>query len=248
VNPCVVIPIYDHPDAIADVVAALAPAGVPCIIVDDGSGPATREVLDHLAKAHDFVEVLRLPENRGKGAALKAGYRAARARGHTHVVQLDADGQHDARDVPRFLERMRARPDAVVLGVPVFDASAPWTRLAARQISRVAVWTACLSRLVPDPLCGFRGVPLAPALAMLERVRTGDRMTFDPEQAVRLVWDGVPVETLPTRVVYRRDNPSHFSIARDYPRLAWLYVRLLAGMPLRAPALRRAARAAEAAR
>ena len=102
--------------------------------------------------------------------------------------------------------------------------------------------------MVPDPLCGFRGVPLAPTLRVLDRVRTGDRMEFEPELAVRLVWDGVPVVTLPTRVVYPPGGLSHFSLARDYPLLASLYARLLLGMLPRARTLRRRARAARQAR
>ena len=115
--------------------------------------------------------VVRRDRNGGKGAALKTGYRAAFARGFTHAVQLDADGQHNASDVPRFLAAMRAHPDALVLGVPEFDASAPLARIYARQLSRGLVWLACLSRVVPDPLCGFRGVPLAPALAVIASAR-----------------------------------------------------------------------------
>ena len=234
---CVVIPIYDHGSAIAEVVEGLAPARIPCLLVDDGSGPATREILEGVSKRHHFVEVLRRPRRGGKGAALKTGYRAAFERGFDHVVQLDSDGQHDPRDVPRYVEALREHPGAMVIAVPVFDATVPLVRLCARQISRVLVWLACLSRTVPDPLCGFRGIPLGPTLAVLDRVKTGDWMDFDPELAVRLVWEGVPVVRLPTRVVYRKNGISHFSFVRDYPRLAALYVRLIAGMLRQAPAL-----------
>ena len=230
------IPIHDHGDTIAEVVEGLASAGLPCLIVDDGSGPATQEALEQVAKERPFVEVLRLSSNGGKGAALKSGYRAALARGFTHVVQLDADGQHDPRDVPRFVDALRRATGALVLGVPVFDASAPRVRIYARQISRVLVWLACGSRVVPDPLCGFRGLPLAPVVALLDRVPTGDWMDFDPELAVRLVWDGLDVVALPTRVIYRAGGLSHFSLARDYPRLASLYTRLIAARLGRLPA------------
>lgn len=236
-DPCVLVPIHDHGDTIGEVVAGLAPAGLPCLVVDDGSGPATREALEAVAKEHPFVEVLRRPRNGGKGAALKTGYRAAHARGHTHVVQLDADAQHDPADVPRFVAALRAHPQAMVLGVPVFDASVPRVRLAARQISRGLVWLACLSRAIPDPLCGFRGLPLAPLVTLLDRQGTGDRMDFDPELLVRLHWEGLPVVPLPTRVVYRPGGLSHFSLLRDYPHLAGLYARLAAGMLVRAPSL-----------
>lgn len=229
-RPCVLVPIHDHGSVVGEVIAGLATADVPCLVVDDGSGEATRRALERVANEFPFVEVLHRDRNGGKGAALKTGYRAAAARGFTHVVQIDADGQHDTGDVPRFLEALRDRPDALVLGVPVFDESVPRARLYARQISRAIVWLACRSRCVPDPLCGFRGVPLEPVLRILDAEPTGDRMEFEPELAVRLVWAGVPVAGIPTRVVYRKDGFSHFSLWRDYPLLAAVYARLLAGM------------------
>jgi glycosyltransferase involved in cell wall biosynthesis len=233
---CALIPIFDHGATIEKVVSEL-PLDLPCLIVDDGSAEPTREALRRVTAARANAKVLRRDRNGGKGAALKTGYGAARARGFTHVVQLDADGQHWAADVPRFLAAMRAQPDALVLGVPEFDASAPLARIYARQLSRGLVWLACLSRVVPDPLCGFRGVPLAAALAVIASARTGDWMDFEPELAVRLVWHGTPIAALPTRVIYPPDGISHFSFARDYPRLASLYLRLLGGMVWRAPEL-----------
>lgn len=233
---CALIPIFDHGATIEKVVSELPP-DLTCLIVDDGSGEATREALQRMAGARANAQVVRRDRNGGKGAALKTGYETARSRGFTHVVQLDADRQHRASDVPRFIAAMRAHPNALVLGVPEFDASAPLARIYARQISRGLVWLACLSRAVPDPLCGFRGVPLAPALTVIGSSRTGDWMDFEPDLAVRMVWHGTPIATLPTRVIYPPDGISHFSIARDYPRLASLYLRLLAGMLPRAPEL-----------
>ena len=136
----------------------------------------------------------------------------------------------------RFVAALRASPDALVIGVPLFDETAPRARIYARQLSRWLVWLACLSRQVSDPLCGYRGLPLGPTLALLDRVETGDWMDFEPELAVRLVWEGLPVASVETRVVYRAGNLSHFSLLRDYPRLAWLYARLVAGMLQRLPA------------
>jgi glycosyltransferase involved in cell wall biosynthesis len=233
-NLGILIPCYEHGSTVGAVVAGLASSGLPCLLVDDGSSPATREVLEGLAKRHAFVEVLRSSENQGKGAALKLGYRVAAERGWDGVIQLDADGQHDPADVPRFARVMQSQPGTLILGVPVFDASVPRARLYARQLSRILVWAACRSRVIPDPLCGFRGLPLAATLAVLDGVQTGDRMEFEPEIAVRLVWAGVPVATLPTHVVYLPGGLSHFSFARDYPLLASLYLRLLAGMLSRA--------------
>ena len=232
---CVLIPDYDHRDEIEGVVDAIASAGLPCLIVDDGSGAETREVLDAIARRRTWVEVHHRARNGGRGAALKTGYRLAHARGFTHAVQLDADAQHDARDLPRFLAAMERDPGALVLGAPVFDETAPRSRLWGRQLSRAMVWLATLSFDVHDPLCGFRGIPLAPTLALLDAVRTGDHMDFDPQLVILLHRAGVPVRNLPTRVVYRRGGLSHFDTVRDNARLSAVNARSLAGMLPRLP-------------
>jgi glycosyltransferase involved in cell wall biosynthesis len=144
--------------------------------VDDGSGPETRAQLARREREFDFVRVHALAENGGKGAALKAGYALAAELGFTHALQLDADGQHEAEAVPRMLEAMQKDPGALVLGEPVFDQSAPRSRIWARQLSRGAVWLATLSFAIRDPLCGMRGVPLGPALRVLARWKLGSRM------------------------------------------------------------------------
>ncbi len=243
-NPCLLIPIYEHGSTIRRVVESLAAANLPLVIVNDGSGPATRATLDGIAKDFDWVEVRHHALNQGKGAALVTGYRAANERGFTHVVHLDADAQHEAADVPRFLAVARSRPDALVLGQPVFGDDAPRSRLYGRKLSVGMVWLATLSLEVHDPLCGFRCVPLAPVLRLLDHVSMGRRMDFEPELAVRLVWLGVPVVNVATRVRYDPLGVSHFDVIWDDVRLAWLYTRLTLGMLARAPGLlrRRAAR------
>ena len=225
-NPGLAITIYDHGGTIAQVVESLSPVGLPCVLVDDGSGAATRLEIERVAAKHDWVEVIRHPRNRGRGAALRTAYRRAAERGLTHVVQLDADGQHQAADVPRFLEAARRQPDALVLGEPIFDDSAPWHRLHGRKLSQVIVRLETLSSAVRDPLCGFRCIPLAPTLPVLDRARMGDRMDFDPELTVRLVRAGVPVVNLPTEVRYPPDGISHFRMVEDNLRIAWAYLRL----------------------
>jgi glycosyltransferase involved in cell wall biosynthesis len=238
-NPCLLIPIYDHGSTIRRVVESLATANLPLVIVNDGSGSATRATLDRIASDFAWVEIRYHAVNQGKGAALVTGYRAAAERGFTHVIQLDADAQHEAADVQRFLAVAGENPDSLVLGQPIFGNDAPRSRLYGRKLSVGLVWLATLSRDVRDPLCGFRCVPLGPVLHLVSRVPMGRRMDFEPELAVRLVWMGVPVLNVATRVSYFPDGISHFDVVRDYIRLAWLYTRLAIGMLLRAPALLR---------
>jgi glycosyltransferase involved in cell wall biosynthesis len=235
-NAAFLIPIYDHKDEIGGVVDEIVGFGLPVLIVDDGSDAPTRRVLDELAGRHTAVEVCRRPHNGGRGAALKTGYRLASERGFSHVLQLDADGQHCASDVPDFLAAMTRDPGTLVLGAPLFDASAPKSRLYGRQLSRVMVWLTTLSFDIEDPLCGFRGIPLAPTIALLDQVATGDHMEFDPELVIQLHWAGVPVRNVPTRVVYREGGLSHFDMLRDNARLTSVYTRAVGGMLWRLPA------------
>jgi len=229
-RPCLLIPIYDHGATIRGVVESLEHHGLPCIVVDDGSGEATAREVAALGREREWVEVLRLEENRGKGEAIARGLARAAERGFTHVVTLDADGQHDAADVPRFVAASRARPEALVLGEPVFDESVPAARRIGRQLSCVLARLETLSPAIRDPLCGFRSIPVAPALAVLASARLGTRMAFDPELAVRLVLGGTPVVNLPTRVHYPPGGTSHFQLVRDNLRISWLHTRLLARM------------------
>ena len=232
-KPCLLIPIYNHGGEIPAVIDALAVHRLPCLVIDDGSGPSTREALDRLAEKHAWVEVHRRDQNGGRGAALKTGYRLAHRCGFTHAIQLDADGQHDPADVPRFVSAMTEAPHTLVLGAPVFDASVPRGRLYGRQLSRALVWGLTGSFQVEDPLCGFRGIPLTETLALLDAASTGDHMEFDPELVVGLVWRGTPVRNIPTRVIYDAFGLSHFDMFRDNARLSWVYTRAVLSLPFR---------------
>ena len=119
VNPCLLIPIYNHKDTIAAVLDSIAYLDLPCLVVDDGSDEATQETLGRERARRPSVELCRLPVNRGRGAALQHGYRRAAERAYSHVVQLDADGQHDPTDVPKFLDAARRQPEALILGRPI---------------------------------------------------------------------------------------------------------------------------------
>jgi len=237
VNPCLLITIYNHPGTIGEVVEALAPLALPCLIVDDGSDQETVAVLADLAAAFPWVRLERHRRNGGRGVALRTGYRLAARLGFTHAMQIDADGQHATGDVPMFLDAARLRPDALVLGVPIFDENSPRVRRYGHWISRFWVWLETCSLAIQDPLCGLRCIPLDATLRVLQRVRCGDHMEFDPEITVRLVWDGVPIVNVPTRVRYPPDGISHFHMFRDNLRISWLHTRLFLGMLPRAPRL-----------
>lgn len=235
-RPCIVIPYYDHEDAIGDLIGRLRPNKLSCWIVDDGSSPEAARVVDALAAAEDgWLHVLRLPRNQGKGSAVHAGCAAAMAAGYTHALQIDADGQHDAADVPRLLAAAAADPAAVVTGIPRYDDSIPWLRYYGRYLTHALVWLYTLSFDLVDTMCGFRVYPLQPTLHMWQCEPVGRRMDFDTEMLVRLYWSGLRVINVPTRVTYPADGVSHFRYLRDNARMVWLHLRLFAGMLRRLP-------------
>ncbi len=232
-NPCLLIPIYNHKDTIGGVLGALAYLGLPCLVVDDGSDEATQETLRLESARWPWVELHRLPVNRGRGAALRHGYRRAAERAFSHVVQLDADGQHDPGDVPKFLDAARREPGALILGQPIFGADSPRARLYGRRLSQVFVWAVTGSLAIKDPLCGFRCFPLSRTMPLLGTVGLGDRMEFDPEIVVRLAWTGISIVNIPTRVRYFRGGLSNFRMIRDNGLIVRAYVRLVAARVFR---------------
>lgn len=233
--PCLVIPIYNHGAAIGATVARLRPHGLPMFIIDDGSDAPTRQVLEEMAQRESLIRLSRLPHNAGKGAAVMHGMREAYAAGFSHALQIDADGQHDTADVPRFLARAQAHPQAVICGAPIYDDSVPRSRLYGRYLTHVWVWIETLSPAIADSMCGFRLYPLAATCDLIDRVAIPTRMDFDIEIIVRLFWAGVAVENLRTRVTYPLDGVSHFDVWRDNLRISRMHTRLFFGMLGRLP-------------
>ncbi|MET0350011.1 MAG: glycosyltransferase family 2 protein [Rhizobacter sp.] len=233
----VVIPVYNHPATIGAMVDAVRGHGLPCLLVDDGSEPGCAAVLDTLAASGPDVTLLRLPVNQGKGGAMMAGLREAQRLGYTHALQIDADGQHAAADIPKFIALSRASPDAVVCGTPVYDQSVPKGRLYGRYLTHVWVWINTLSLDIRDSMCGFRVYPLAPTVATIDSARIGRRMDFDSEVLVRMHWRGVGFVHQATPVTYPRDGISHFRGLEDNVLISRMHARLFFGMLWRLPKL-----------
>lgn len=235
-KPCVVIPVFNHPHKIAGVVARLLSYHLPVLLVDDGSEAGCAQLLDQLAAQHSQVELLRLPQNAGKGAAVCQGFALAQRRGFTHALQVDADGQHDLDDVPKFLASAQQHPRAVISGWRSYDAM-PRSRRSGRKLTDFWVCVNTLSRSIKDSMCGYRLYPLASTMQLLARKKIGARMDFDTDILVRLYWQGLAVENIPTDILYQDDMPSHFDIIKDNVRISWMHTRLFFGMLPRIPVL-----------
>jgi predicted LPLAT superfamily acyltransferase/GT2 family glycosyltransferase len=231
-----VIPCFNHGKALPRVLDAVAPFGLPVYVVDDGSNAETKEAIARCAASHPFVTVITLPENRGKGAAVIAGARAADAAGFDCFLQLDADGQHNAADIPKMLALSRAYPEDVISARPVYDESVPKGRLYGRYITHFWVWVETRSLEIEDSMMGFRIYPVKSFIALVDRVDVGLRMDFDIEVLVRLYWAGVRTRFLPSRVIYPEDGLSHFDAVKDNIRISKMHAGLFLeslGLPVK---------------
>lgn len=236
----VLIPSYNTGSKVLDTVRGALAVWQPVWVVVDGSTDGTAEMLQNLAAETPQLRVFVLPSNQGKGAAVLHGLRQAAESGYTNVLTMDADGQHPADMIPQFMKASQQDPEAVVLGKPVFDASAPALRVNGRKVSN---WWANLETLgagIGDSLFGFRVYPVKPLREIMERSPWMRRFDFDPEVAVRLCWHGVKPINISSPVRYfsaAEGGVSHFKYMRDNTLLTWMHLRLMAGFLLRLPLL-----------
>lgn len=230
---CAIIPSYNHSAAVGDLVRRLRDLGLPVFIIDDGSDEPARRALAALHAPACDVVVHRLDPNRGKGAAVMAGFDLARAAGFTHALQIDADGQHDLSKLPEFLALGEANPDALIAGAPIYDATIPRGRRVARSITHFWVGIETLTLHPMDTMCGLRLYPLERVAKIQAAHRLGLRMDFDIEIFVRLMWDGAPVIAVPVNVAYPPDNRSNFKLLRDNWLITLMHTKLALSTPLR---------------
>jgi glycosyltransferase involved in cell wall biosynthesis len=236
-KPCVIIPVYNHGDTMANTLAELDSLQLPCIVVDDGSDAPTKDLLAQLNDQYDFVTLITRNKNGGKGTAVLQGIHQAKGLGYSHAVQVDADGQHNLADIPALLSVSEQQPEALVSGWPQYDNSIPTLRLYGRYITHFWVWVETLSLSIKDSMCGFRVYPVAQTTHLLERNKVGLRMDFDTDIMVRLYWQGTPSLFMRTHIIYPQAGISHFAVFDDNVRISWMHTRLVAGMLLRLPQL-----------
>ena len=236
----VLIPSYNPGPKVYDTVREARRFWNPVWVVVDGSTDGTAEGLLDMAKQDSGLRVIALAQNVGKGSAVLRGLDEAAAQGFAYALAMDSDGQHPAYLIPEFMKTSQQHPGAMVLGKPVFDASAPMLRVKGRQVSN---WWANLETLgagIGDSLFGFRVYPVEPLRKVMRGQRWMRRFDFDPEAAVRLCWRGVKPINIDAPVQYftaEQGGVSHFRYLRDNTLLTWMHTRLFIGFVLRIPML-----------
>jgi glycosyltransferase involved in cell wall biosynthesis len=236
----VLIPSYNPGTQVFATVRAAREQWSPVWVIVDGSTDGSAERLLAMSAEDPALRVIVLPENQGKGTAVLRGLDEAAKAGYTHALCMDSDGQHPADLIPLFMETSQGKPDAMVLGRPVFDASAPTLRVQGRKLSNLWANVETLWMGIGDSLYGFRIYPIEPLRRLMHTHHWMRRFDFDPEAVVRLCWLGVRPINLPAPVKYlSRDEGgvSHFNYLRDNRLLAWMHFRLMMGFFARLPLL-----------
>ncbi len=222
-KPLCVIPIYNHAATLLPLVRQCRNWIADLLVVDDGSTDADLPTL----LANEPAKVIRHPENRGKGAALRTALAYAHEHGFSHLITLDADGQHAPADLPLFLEASRRQPAAVVVGVRDFTvANVPKASQFGRRFSNF--WILLETGVAAaDTQSGYRCYPV-------ELVRqlplSGRHYDFEVEVLVRAFWAGLPLAEVPIATWYAPggERISHFHPWRDNLRLTHAHVKLVA--------------------
>ena len=216
----VVVPVYNHAASIRDVVRRCLMYCPDVLVVDDGSEDDVAGALSGLP-----VTIARHERNRGKGHAILTGACYAREHQKTHIITLDADGQHDPEQIPDFIAAANSHPDAILLGVRDFNSSnVPFSSRFGRAFGNF--WVRLQTGVkIKDIQSGYRMYPVFVLNHLKYMFHT---YAFEDEVIVRALWASVPVRQLAVKVHYpeREKRTSHFRRFRDNLRLTILNTHL----------------------
>lgn len=221
----IVIAHYNHSATLRQVAQQCCEMYPHVLVVDDGSDQSPQDCLQGL-KAH-FV---RQTPNQGKGTAILVGAAWAKEHGFTHIITIDADGQHDPREIPLFINAAKEHPQSLILGIRKFDQTVPFGSRFGRQFGNFWVRVQTGKR-VQDIQSGYRCYPVN-VLHVL--TVWSKRYSFEVEVVVRALWAGFSVVEIPVCVVYPKERVSHFSQWKDNLRLTVLntYLTIRSMLPI----------------
>ena len=234
---CLLVPHFNHVESFNSFLPKLLSTMLTFIVVDDGSDSDVKDKLKSILSNIDHCHLLEHSHNQGKGAAIMTGVKFAQELAFTHVLQIDADGQHDVNDINSFITYSKEHRKQIVSGAPRFDQNAPKARVYGRKVTDFWVAIETLSFGIKDSLCGFRIYPIKEFNQVKSSYHLGSRMTIDTEILVKSVWQGIKLHFITTKVIYPKNSVSHFHYIRDNIRLILLHIQLMIGMLIRFPKL-----------
>lgn len=220
----IAIPVYNHPQTVTQVAAeCLRITDLPILIVDDGSTIPVEELFQkEKTTPSPRLHFQRHAMNRGKGTALQTAFRWALGHGYTHIITIDADGQHFPEDIPRMMKRSLENPWALILGDREMNAAnIPPSSQFGKKFSNFWIQFET-QQTVGDSQSGFRIYPL---FHVQNLNFFSSHYDFEVEVLTRLLWQGVKVENVKVRVDYQpggKARITHFDKWRDNLRISIL--------------------------
>jgi glycosyltransferase involved in cell wall biosynthesis len=218
----VIIPVYNHENAVSDVIKKTLCLNYPVFVVNDGSTDSTAERI----KSIEGICCLQHDENRGKGAAILTGFAQA-VRVADWAITIDADGQHDPQDALRLIRAIPENVRPIVVGSRegMAGTHVPWTSRFGRKFSNFWVFLSG-GPGITDSQSGFRIYPLPEAMGLDV---TAKRYQFEVEILVKARWRKMPVIEAPIRVRYApgKERISHFRPFIDFVRNTNTFSRLI---------------------
>ncbi len=196
-KPCVVIPAYREQRMIRDVVRRVLQYVPTVIVVDDGSPDRTA---DEAAAAGAVV--ISHTTNKGKGVALNTGFNYAHKQQFDYLITLDADGQHDPADIPRFIEAYKRTGIPVLIGNRMgVSSNMPQVR---KWTNRGMSWllSRAMKQYIPDTQCGFR-LYRCDVLPFIETQAA--RFAAESEILLHIAARGIRMDAVPISVIYNEE-------------------------------------------
>lgn len=214
---CVLIPTYNNEQTLAKVISGVLRYTDQVVVVNDGSTDSTAAILDKF----QTIERVQYPVNRGKGYALRQGFKKALTLGFDYVITIDSDGQHFAEDLPLFLEKLETAPAAIIIGARnMGQASVPTKSSFGNKFSTFWFWVETGYKM-QDTQSGYRLYPVR----LMEPIRFITRkFEFEIEVLVRSAWRGIDVLHVPVNVFYPEKGKriTHFRPFKDITRITIL--------------------------
>jgi len=237
----IIIPSYNTGILLQKTITEVLQYYTPVWVIIDGSDDGSEQSLTTLLKQYPCaLKVIVLPQNIGKGAAILIGIEKALSQGFSHVLTMDADLQHSCQSINDFIAQSQQHPKAVILGKPIFTQSAPMLRVQGRRISNAWANLETLNWGIGDSLFGMRVYPIKNLIKVMKMTVWARRFDFEPEVAVRLAWQGIPMINIDTPVRYLAADEggiSQFNYLRDNLLLIGMHARLFFGFLWRLPKL-----------
>lgn len=214
---CVLVPTYNNDQSLEKVLLDLGEYTRNILVVNDGSTDSTLQILQR----YPWISTVSYTRNKGKGWALRKGFEHAFQAGYHYAITIDSDGQHFAKDLPRFLEKCEEHPDAIIIGARNMEqASVPGKSSFGHKFSNF--WFKVETGInAPDTQSGYRLYPLL----LLRNINFITRKyEFEIEVLVKSAWKGIKIESVPVSVYYapKENRISHFRPFKDFSRISVL--------------------------